>query len=39
MSSNRFDMYRLQAGEQWPFFDEDEIDAVTDVLRSGKVNQ
>jgi len=26
-------------GEQWPFFDEDEIAAATDVLRSGRVNQ
>jgi dTDP-4-amino-4,6-dideoxygalactose transaminase len=25
--------------EAWPFFAEDEIDAVTSVLRSGKVNQ
>lgn len=25
--------------EHWPFYDEDEIAAVADVLRSGKVNQ
>ena len=26
-------------GEIWPFFDEDEIAAATEVLRSGRVNQ
>lgn len=26
-------------GEHWPFYDEDEIEASTRVLRSGKVNQ
>lgn len=29
----------IQASERWPFYDEDEIDAVTSVLRSGRVNQ
>lgn len=28
-----------QHDEAWPFFDSDEIQAVTDVLASGKVNQ
>jgi dTDP-4-amino-4,6-dideoxygalactose transaminase len=28
-----------QPSERWPFYDEDEIAAVTDVLRSGRVNQ
>ncbi|HEX8620999.1 MAG TPA: DegT/DnrJ/EryC1/StrS aminotransferase family protein [Allosphingosinicella sp.] len=27
------------AAEHWPFYDEDEIEAVASVLRSGKVNQ
>lgn len=29
----------LQASERWPFYGEDEIDAVTALLRSGRVNQ
>jgi dTDP-4-amino-4,6-dideoxygalactose transaminase len=29
----------LREDERWPFYDEDEIAAATDVLRSGKVNQ
>ena len=29
----------LRPDERWPFYDEDEIAAVTEVLRSGKVNQ
>lgn len=29
----------LRFDERWPFFGEDEIAAVSDVLRSGKVNQ
>jgi dTDP-4-amino-4,6-dideoxygalactose transaminase len=29
----------LRPDEHWPFYDEDEIAAVTAVLRSGKVNQ
>ena len=28
-----------RADEAWPFYDDDEIDAVARVLRSGKVNQ
>jgi dTDP-4-amino-4,6-dideoxygalactose transaminase len=28
-----------RADEQWPFYDDDEIAAVTAVLRSGRVNQ
>jgi dTDP-4-amino-4,6-dideoxygalactose transaminase len=33
------DLLRLRADEQWPFYDEDEVDAVAAVLRSGRVNQ
>lgn len=29
----------LQPDERWPFYADDEIDAVAEVLRSGKVNQ
>lgn len=29
----------VRPGEAWPFYAEDEIGAVTDVLRSGRVNQ
>jgi dTDP-4-amino-4,6-dideoxygalactose transaminase len=29
----------LRFGEHWPFYDQDEIDAVVGVLRSGRVNQ
>ncbi len=29
----------LRSDEHWPWFDEDEIKAASDVLRSGKVNQ
>ena len=29
----------LRPEERWPFYDNDEIDAVTAVLQSGKVNQ
>ncbi|QNM83976.1 DegT/DnrJ/EryC1/StrS aminotransferase family protein [Sphingomonas sabuli] len=29
----------MRTDEQWPFYAEDEIAAVADVLRSGKVNQ
>ena len=29
----------LQGDEHWPFYDEDEIEAVSAVLRSGRVNQ
>jgi dTDP-4-amino-4,6-dideoxygalactose transaminase len=29
----------LRPEEAWPFYDEDEIEAVADVLRSGRVNQ
>ena len=29
----------IRPEEQWPFYDEDEIEAVAAVLRSGKVNQ
>jgi dTDP-4-amino-4,6-dideoxygalactose transaminase len=29
----------LRQSEAWPFYAEDEIDAVTEVLRSGRVNQ
>jgi dTDP-4-amino-4,6-dideoxygalactose transaminase len=32
-------LLELRADEQWPFYDEDEIDAVSAVLRSGRVNQ
>jgi dTDP-4-amino-4,6-dideoxygalactose transaminase len=28
-----------RADERWPFYDDDEIDAVSAVLRSGRVNQ
>ena len=31
--------YLPTAAEGWPVFEQDEIDAVVDVLRSGKVNQ
>src|SRR5918998_5902743 len=30
---------RPGADEHWPFYAEDEIEAVTQVLRSGRVNQ
>jgi dTDP-4-amino-4,6-dideoxygalactose transaminase len=30
---------KMQPEERWPFYGEDEIDAVANVLRSGKVNQ
>ncbi len=30
---------RLKPDEAWPFYAEDEIEAVADVLRSGRVNQ
>ena len=33
------DLLRMRADEQWPFYDEDEVDAVAAVLRSGRVNQ
>jgi dTDP-4-amino-4,6-dideoxygalactose transaminase len=29
----------MRADERWPFYDDDEIEAVTAVLRSGRVNQ
>jgi len=31
--------YALSADEAWPFYEDDEISAVSEVLRSGKVNQ
>jgi dTDP-4-amino-4,6-dideoxygalactose transaminase len=33
------ELLRMRADERWPFYDEDEIDAVAAVLRSGRVNQ
>lgn len=33
------DQLGLRSDEQWPFYDDDEIEAVTAVLRSGRVNQ
>lgn len=37
--SGEFAQLELQPDERWPFYGEDEIDAVTSVLRSGRVNQ
>ena len=33
------DLLRVRADEHWPFYDEDEVEAVAAVLRSGRVNQ
>ena len=33
------ELLELRADEHWPFYDQDEIAAVTRVLRSGRVNQ
>jgi dTDP-4-amino-4,6-dideoxygalactose transaminase len=33
------DLLKLRNDEQWPFYDEDEIHAAAEVLRSGRVNQ
>ncbi|HEX8224731.1 MAG TPA: DegT/DnrJ/EryC1/StrS aminotransferase family protein [Allosphingosinicella sp.] len=39
-SGDRYDVSLAQTpAERWPFYDEDEIEAVASVLRSGKVNQ
>jgi dTDP-4-amino-4,6-dideoxygalactose transaminase len=38
-SSEDRERLNLRPDEHWPFYEDDEIDAVTAVLRSGRVNQ
>jgi dTDP-4-amino-4,6-dideoxygalactose transaminase len=35
----RVETLELRGDERWPFYDDDEIEAVASVLRSGRVNQ
>jgi dTDP-4-amino-4,6-dideoxygalactose transaminase len=32
-------LLEMRSDEHWPFYDDDEIEAVSEVLRSGRVNQ
>jgi dTDP-4-amino-4,6-dideoxygalactose transaminase len=38
-AASSFEQFQLQPDEAWPFYDEDEIAAVANMLRTGKVNQ
>ena len=39
MPDSAADVLEVGRDEAWPYFGEDEIAAVADVLRSGRVNQ
>ncbi|GAG22037.1 unnamed protein product, partial [marine sediment metagenome] len=39
MPDSAADVLEVGGDEAWPYFGEDEIAAVADVLRSGRVNQ